>query len=98
MKRGVEALQAATMWLAQQRPENPNDAGAGAVDYLRLMGIVDGGAGCGRGWPKLSLGKDDPFHKDKLMCARYWMERMIPECPMLLERIQAGSETIMELE
>jgi hypothetical protein len=26
------------------------------------------------------------------------MERMVPECPMLLERIQAGGATIMELE
>jgi hypothetical protein len=26
------------------------------------------------------------------------MERMVPECPMLLERIQAGSGVIMELE
>ncbi len=47
---------------------------------------------------KLSVGKDTPFHKDKLMCARYWMERMVPECALLLERIQAGSATIMELE
>jgi len=47
---------------------------------------------------KVSLGKDDRLHRDKLMCARYWMERMVPECPMLLERIQAGSATIMELE
>jgi hypothetical protein len=37
-----------------------------------------------------------PFYKDKLMCAKYWMERLIPECPMLFERIQAGSATIME--
>ena len=36
--------------------------------------------------------------RDKLMCARYWMERMVPECPMLLERIQAGSAVVMELE
>ena len=28
------------MWLAQHGIANPNDAGAGAVDYLRLMGIV----------------------------------------------------------
>ena len=47
---------------------------------------------------KASLGKSDPLHKDKLMCARFWMERMVPECPMLLERIQAGSATIMELD
>ncbi len=96
VKRGTEALQAATMWLAQHGLANPNDAGAGAVDYLRLMGVVVTGWMWAR-MAKISLGKDDPLHKDKLMCARYWMERLIPECPMLLERIQAGSGTVMEL-
>jgi hypothetical protein len=96
VKRCVETLQAATMWLAQHGLQNPNDAGAGAYDYMRLMGITM----LAFMWAKmanLSLGKSDPLHKDKLMCARYWMERMVPECPMLLERIQAGSATVMEL-
>ena len=97
LKRGVENLQGATMWLAQHGLQNPNDAGAGAVDYLRLMGIVTVGWMWAR-MAKLSIDKDDAFHKDKLMCARYWMERMIPECPMLLERIQAGSENLMAFE
>jgi alkylation response protein AidB-like acyl-CoA dehydrogenase len=96
VKRGTETLQAATMWLAQHGLANPDDAGAGAVDYLRLMGIVAVGFMWAR-MAKISLGKDDPLHKDKLMCARYWMERLIPECPMLLERIQAGSEVVMTL-
>ena len=97
VKRGTEALQGATMWLAANGMKNPNDAGAGAVDYLRLMGITVLALMWGR-MAKASLGKDDPLHKDKLMCARYWMERMVPECPMLLERIQAGSAVVMELE
>jgi len=97
LKRGVEALQAATFWLAQHGVQNPNDAGAGATEYLRLMGIVM----LAFMWAKMakvSLGKDDPLHRDKLMCARYWMERMIPETSLLLERVQAGSGTIMEFE
>jgi alkylation response protein AidB-like acyl-CoA dehydrogenase len=97
VKRGTEALQAATFWLAQHGIANPNDAGAGAVDDLRLMGIVAVGWMWAR-MAKLSIGKDDVLHKDKLMCARYWMERLIPECPMLLERIQAGSENVMEFQ
>jgi alkylation response protein AidB-like acyl-CoA dehydrogenase len=97
VKRGTEALQAATMWLAANGMKNPNDAGAAATDYLRLMGITVVALMWGR-MAKASLGKDDPLHRDKLMCARYWMERMVPECPMLLERIQAGSAVIMELE
>ncbi len=97
LKRGIETLQAATMWLAQNGLKNPNDAGAGATDYLRLMGIVM------LAWmwariAKLSAGKDGEFHKSKLISARYWMERMVPECSLLLERIQAGSATVMEFE
>jgi alkylation response protein AidB-like acyl-CoA dehydrogenase len=95
LKRGVESLQGATMWLAQNGIKNPNDAGAGAVDYLRLMGIVTVAWMWAR-MAKIALTKNDDFHKQKLMCARYWMERMIPECPMLLERIQAGSANVME--
>jgi alkylation response protein AidB-like acyl-CoA dehydrogenase len=97
VKRGTEALQAATLWLAANGPKNPNDAGAAATDYLRLMGITMLALMWGR-MAKVSLGKADKFHKDKLMCARYWMERMMPECPMLLERVQAGSAAIMELD
>ena len=97
VKSGTETLQAATLWLAANGLKNPNDAGAGATDYLRLMGITMLALMWGK-MAKVSLGKDDPPHKDKLMCARYWMERMVPECPMLLERIQAGSEAIMALE
>jgi alkylation response protein AidB-like acyl-CoA dehydrogenase len=95
VKRGTEALQTATMWLAQHGLQNPNDAGTGAVDYLRLMGITVTGWMWAR-MAKLSLGKGDELHKDKIMCAKYWMERLIPECSLLLERIQAGSATVME--
>ncbi|RZL04902.1 MAG: acyl-CoA dehydrogenase, partial [Rubrivivax sp.] len=101
VKRGTEALQAATLWLAANGPKNPNDAGAAAADYLRLMGVTMVALMWGR-MAKASLGKakneSSVLHRDKLMCARYWMERMVPECPMLLERIQAGSAVIMELE
>jgi hypothetical protein len=103
LKRGLENLQAATMWLAQNGLANPNNAGAGAVDYLRMMGIVVVGWMWAR-MAKLSLSKlaakpaNADFYKGKLTAAKYWMERMIPECPMLLERIQSGSDTIMAFD
>lgn len=71
------------------------------ADYLRLTGIVV----VGWMWTRRAkvaqakLAGNSPnaqFYKDKLTCAKYWMERLIPECPMLLERIFAGSVTIME--
>jgi hypothetical protein len=90
-------LQAASLWLARHGVQNPNDAGAAATDYLRLMGIAMLGWMWAR-MAKISLGKDGPLYKNKLICARYWMERMMPETSLLLERIQAGSDTIMALE
>ncbi len=101
VKRGLDTLQQATMWLAQHGMQNPNDAGAAATDYLRMMGIVV----VGWMWARMAkvaqakLAANPPnaqFYKDKLTSGKYWMERLIPECPMLFERIQAGSKTIME--
>ena len=103
VKRGLDTLQQATLWLAQNGLANPNNAGAGAVDYLRLMGIVVTGWMWGR-MAKVAQGAlagsppNKAFYEQKLVAARYWMERMIPECPMLFERIQAGSDTIMAFE
>ena len=101
VQRGLENLQNATLWLAANGLKNPNNAGAGASDYLRLMGIVVVGWMWGR-MAKIALARlatnppNAQFYRDKLMCARYWMERLVPETPMLLERIQSGSETVMQ--
>ncbi|HEY6579294.1 MAG TPA: acyl-CoA dehydrogenase C-terminal domain-containing protein [Rhizomicrobium sp.] len=103
VRRGLECLRKATLWLAQHGMANPNDAGAGAVDYLRLTGIVV----TGWMWARIAklaqakLATSPPnatFYREKLISARYWMERLMPECPMLLERVQAGSATLMALE
>jgi alkylation response protein AidB-like acyl-CoA dehydrogenase len=103
VKRGLDSLQGATLWLAQHGLSNPNDAGAGAVDYLRLMGIVVTGWMWARiaRFAKTKLATNPPnahFYEEKLVSARYWMERMMPECPMLRERVEVGSAAIMAFE
>ena len=100
--RGLEILQQATMWLAQNGPQDPNKAGAGAVDYLRMVGIVTVGWMWARmaklAHEKLPAASDKAFYEQKLVSARYWMERMLPECPMLLARLQAGADALMAFE
>jgi hypothetical protein len=103
LRRGLDSLQGATLWLAQHGISNPNDAGAGAVDYLRMMGIVVTGWMWARvaKFAKAKLASNPPnanFYEEKLVSARYWMERMVPECPMLRERVETGSATIMAFE
>ncbi len=34
----------------------------------------------------------------KLACARFWMERMMPDTGSLLERIEAGADGLMALD
>src|SRR5579871_1162766 len=103
LKGGLEALQGATLWLAQNGITNPNDAGAGAADYLRLMGIVV----VGWMWARIvrvaqatnsRSAQNSAFYEQKLISARYWMERMMPECAMLRARIEAGSAAVMAFE
>ncbi len=103
LAKGVERLKAATMWLAENGLKNPDNAGAASVDYLRLFGIV------AVGWmwarmakianAKLAAKSGNPdFYKAKLVSARFWMERVMPDTGAALERLQAGADGLMQLE
>lgn len=103
LRDGLGALRGATLWLAQHGMTNPDDAGAAAVDYLRLMGIVVVGWMWARmakfANAKLVANPANPsFYREKLNSARYWMERMMPECAMLRARVEAGSANLMAFE
>mgnify|MGYP003647765266 CR=1 FL=1 len=48
---------------------------------------------------KLAEGTDDPdFYKTKLVTARFFFERMIPDVSSLLVKMSAGSKTMMALD
>ncbi len=103
LRNGVKALEAASMWLMQNGMKNPNDAGAASMDYMHLFGLV----ALGYMWAimaekslaALSEGAGDKqaFHEEKLITARYFMERIMPEAQAHLARIESGSETMMAL-
>ena len=95
-------LQAATMWLMQHALANPNDAGAGATAYLHLMGTV----ALGHMWlvmakasqAALDAGAGDrEFYEAKLITARYFAERFLPDATALRSKIEAGSATMMAM-
>ena len=91
------------LWLAQNGLKNPDNAGAASVDYLRMMGIV----AVGWMWARIAERATEKiaakegnraFYEAKLVSARYWMERVMPDTASLLERLQSGAGTIMELD
>jgi acyl-CoA dehydrogenase len=94
-------LQQATMWFMQNAMTKPDNAGAGATDYMHLFGLV----ALGYMWArmaeaanaKIAAGADVARMTAKLVTGRFFMERMLPETGMRLARIQAGAASTMEL-
>jgi hypothetical protein len=103
VKAGLARLQDATMWLAQNGMKNPDNAGAASVDYLRMFGLVVIGYLWARqakaAQAKLAAKSGNAaFYEAKLVTARFWMERMLPDTTSLAERIKAGAEGLMVLD
>jgi 3-(methylsulfanyl)propanoyl-CoA dehydrogenase len=95
-------LQQATVWLRENASDKPDNAGAGATDYMHLLGLV----ALGYMWcrivdaanGKLAAGDADRASMQaKLVTGRFFMERMLPETGAHLARIQAGAASTMEL-
>jgi hypothetical protein len=90
-------LQQATMWFMNNAMAKPDNAGAGAADYLNLFGLV----ALGYMWARIAeaaLAKaEDAAMKAKLTTGRFFAERMLPETAAHLARIEAGAGCVMEL-
>jgi alkylation response protein AidB-like acyl-CoA dehydrogenase len=100
LEPALQDLQAATMWLAQNGPADPDNAGAGAYPYMDLMGLVT----LGWMWLKMAraaergLGKEsNGFHEAKLATARFYAERELPASIALRRKIEAGAEALMKI-
>ncbi len=102
LKKGLNDLQAATMWLMQNALAKPENAGAASTDFLQLCGLVALGYMWGRmvktAQAKLAEGTGDAaFYEAKIVTGRYFMERIMPETAAHLARISTGAETLMAL-
>jgi acyl-CoA dehydrogenase len=93
-------LQQATMWFMQNAMAKPDNAGAGATDYMHLFGLV----ALGYMWCRIAAAAQAARAADtsgrmeaKLVTARFFMERLLPETATRLARIQAGAAAVMEL-
>ena len=96
-------LQQATMWFLQNALGNPDNAGAGATDYMHLLGLV----ALGYMWcliadaakAKTGSGGDSATDRmaQRLATGRFFMERMLPATATHLARIKAGAASTMAL-
>ena len=80
--------------------KNPDEVGAAAVDYLRICGHLVFAYFWAR-MAKVALAKvdgGDPFYKAKLITARFYFAKLLPETATLIRTARAGSAPLMEME
>jgi alkylation response protein AidB-like acyl-CoA dehydrogenase len=96
-------VQKLTMEIGQKAMKNPDEVGAAAVPYLRLLGhLVFSFAWCmsaGVAMRRLADGAngDADFYKSKLTTARFYFAKLYPETAALAQQARAGSAPLMEL-
>jgi len=90
-------LQQATMWFMNNAMAKPDNAGAGATDYMHLLGLVALGYMHARIAEAAQARGEDPSMQAKLVTSRFFMQRMLPETATHLARIEAGAGSVMEL-
>ena len=100
LKNAMKALETATMWLATNAPKDPEQAGAAATPYLRLMALTV----IGYLWSRmanvaneqLASGEGNkPLLESKVVSARFYFEKLLPEVDWLLGDIQSGKDSLM---
>ncbi|WP_119421867.1 acyl-CoA dehydrogenase C-terminal domain-containing protein [Desertibaculum subflavum] len=103
LAKAFARLQQATAWIAEQGMKSPDEAGGASSDYLKMFALV----ALGHVWArtakiaheKLANGADDkPFYETKLVTAKFFMDRMLPDTSGLLAKIQAGADSMMKLD
>lgn len=102
LERALGDLQAATMWFMANGMKNPDHVGAGAVSYMHLMGLV----ATGLMWLRMATAAarmqaagegDAAFLDAKLVTARFFAERILPDAGALRRKIEGGADAVMAL-
>jgi len=106
LEKALGELQAGMMWLMQNGMKDPNNAGAAAYPLMTMMGIVS------LGWMWLKMARaaqaqidsgegatvvDRGFLDAKLVTARFFAERMLPDVGSLRRKLEGGAEAVMAL-
>lgn len=94
-------VQEATQWFMANAMQNPDNAGAGSMDYLNMVALL-----ClAQGWARLAKaalerkadGTSDSFFEHKLITGRFFLERVLPDTKSHLAKLKSGAESMMAM-
>jgi alkylation response protein AidB-like acyl-CoA dehydrogenase len=95
-----DKVQKLTMEIGMKAMANPDEVGAAAVPYLRVVGHLVFSYFWAR-MAKIALEKQasgDTFYKAKLATARFYFAKLLPETASQIRLARAGGATLMSLE
>jgi len=91
-----------TMEVGFKGLQNPDEVGAAAVPYLRVVGHLVFGYFFARmaqvATRAIAAGSTDPFYTAKLQTARFYFARLFPETATLMRQARAGSRVLMDTD
>ena len=101
LEKALGRVQDAALFLMQNAMKNPDEAGAAATDLLRLMALT----AMAYMWARIAIaahkglaaGNDNAFYEAKLMTARFYVARVLPQTTSLNHQIKAGAATLMAM-
>src|SRR5271163_3631986 len=101
LQAAIGHLQQASLWLSRNGVADPNNAGAASTDYMHLIGLT----ALGYMWARVvkavlarqARAESNPALDAKLVLAKFFNERMLPETAAHLARLSAGASTLMAL-
>jgi alkylation response protein AidB-like acyl-CoA dehydrogenase len=99
----LRKVQESVMTVMQAAMKNPDEVGAAATDFLRMMGLVT------TGWMWLKMARvaleklptangDAAFYDAKVKTARFYFAKVLPQIETLAATIKTGAAPVMELE
>ena len=98
-----DKVQKLTMELGMKAMANRDEVGAAAVPYLRVVGHLVYSYFWAR-MAKVALDRVkadgenvDPFYRHKIIVARFYFSKLLPETATLIRLARSGSATLMEL-
>jgi acyl-CoA dehydrogenase len=102
LEAGVLALTTASCFVVANLGKDARDAMAGAVPFLKLLGIVSGGWQMARAAlvadRRLRAGTDaSAFYESRIVTARFYTEQVLSQAPGLAQLVTSGATSVMAL-
>jgi alkylation response protein AidB-like acyl-CoA dehydrogenase len=103
IRAAILSFENATLWMLQHYDTMPREAAAGAVPYLKLMGVVAGGwqmARAARIADEMlrSATESAAFLRGKIATARFYIEHVLPEASAWHDEVTKGAASTLALE